>query len=852
MSFLKFLCLCVFLWNIPALHAQQKITIHGLVSDAKTNEALPFVAVSIDGSTQAVNTDEFGKYTLLLDSGLAAAKLKVFYVGYKAAYKEIQTNASLVINFKLYREEKTLDEITVRGRKNRYRNKNNPAVELIRKVIDNKEKNRPENYDYYQVEKYEKVQFALSNVSDDFKNKKVLKNFQFMFENMDSTKLKGAKVLPIYLKETVADVYERRKPKAEKEIIKATKSIKFGTLFNGDGISQYLDKLYQHVNIYDNNIFVLTQQFLSPIAPTAPVFYKFFIVDTTEVNGSKLIQLGFVPRNHTDMLFQGNMYITLEDSSYAVKKIEMTVNKDINLNFVKQMEIEQEFTRDISKKYPVTKDVIRSDFGAKSFDKSMGIYGERTTTYRNIQINIPQKDSVYKGYGFEQNEDANKKNDAYWDTIRHEKLSQTELKIYQNADSIQKVPLFKQVTTWMTLLLFGYKSFGLAEIGPVNTFYSFNPVEGFRLRFGGRTTTLFSNRMMLESYVAYGFKDRRWKGYIGATYSLTKRNIFQFPVKSLKVSFQRDTKIPGQELQFVNEDNVLLSFKRGINNKWLYNRYFNLIFLNEFKNHFSYTVAYKYWQQEPAGGLHFNCINYNDKTSNIKNLTTSELSLQLRWAPREQFYQGKQYRTPINNQFPVFTFIYTQGIKGLFGSSYNYENLRLNIYKRFYLSQLGYSDVVFDAGYLVGQVPYPLLDIHHANQTYSYQLQSYNLMNFLEFVSDHYASILIDHHFNGLLFNKMPLFKKLKWREVASCKILYGGVRNENNPAHNSDLYRFPIEPNGTPITYVFNQGPYVEASVGIANIFKFLRVDVVKRFSYLDHPNVSSFGIRARVSFEF
>jgi hypothetical protein len=327
-------------------------------------------------------------------------------------------------------------------------------------------------------------------------------------------------------------------------------------------------------------------------------------------------------------------------------------------------------------------------------------------------------------------------------------------------DSIQKVPLFKRTANFMMLMLAGYRSFGPVEVGPLNTFYSFNPVEGLRLRFGGRTTPNFSKRINFETYMAYGFKDHRWKGYIGTTYSFTNRSIYEFPVKSLKISFQRETKIPGQELQFVQEDNVLLSFKRGINDKWLYNDYFNLIFLNEFQNHFSYTIAYKYWLQEAAGGLHYNFINYSDRTTDVKNLITSEFNLQLRWAPREQFYQGKQYRTPIINQYPIFTLDYSQGIKGMFNSQYNFGNIRLNIYKRFYLSQLGYTDVVVEGGFLLGKVPFPLLDIHRANQTYSYQLQSYNLMNFLEFVSDHYASIFIDHHFNGFFFNKIPILKK--------------------------------------------------------------------------------------------
>ncbi|MEO8759449.1 MAG: DUF5686 family protein, partial [Bacteroidia bacterium] len=294
-----------------------------------------------------------------------------------------------------------------------------------------------------------------------------------------------------------------------------------------------------------------------------------------------------------------------------------------------------------------------------------------------------------------------------------------------------------------------------------------------------------------------------------------------------------------------------LSFKRGVNDKWLYNDFVNLTYLNEFKNHFSFTLGYKYWIQHAASGLHYNYTDYNDHATDVQSLTTAEFSLHLRWAPKEQFYQGKVYRTPISNQYPIFTLHFTEAVKGMFGSQYNYQNVTLNLYKRFYLSKFGYTDVVVEGGYILGQVPFPLLDIHRANQTYSYQLQSYNLMNFLEFVSDHYASIMVDHYFNGFFFNKIPLFKKLKWREVVTCKVLYGGVRRENNPEYNANLYRFP-EANGMPTTFIFDKDPYIEGSIGIANIFKFFRIDLVKRFTYLDHPNAPSLGIRGRFKFDF
>jgi hypothetical protein len=278
----------------------------------------------------------------------------------------------------------------------------------------------------------------------------------------------------------------------------------------------------------------------------------------------------------------------------------------------------------------------------------------------------------------------------------------------------------------------------------------------------------------------------------------------------------------------------------------------NIEYLNEFKNHFSFSVGYKNWTQQAAGGLHYNTVNYNDAMNDLKNLQTSELSLVLRWAPNEKFYQGKTYRIPISFKAPVFTLRYIICIKGFLGGEYNYQNISLNISKRFYLSQLGYTDIVLEGGKIFGKVPFPLLTVHRANQTYAYQLQSYNLMNFLEFVSDQYVSVQADHCFNGFFFNKIPLLKRLKWREAVTLKVLYGSVSNQNNPNKTPELYQFPLTPEGIPITYSLDSNPYIEGSVAIANIFKFFRIDLVKRFTYLDHPDISQLGIRARFKFDF
>jgi hypothetical protein len=441
--------------------------------------------------------------------------------------------------------------------------------------------------------------------------------------------------------------------------------------------------------------------------------------------------------------------------------------------------------------------------------------------------------------------------DSFWTAKRHNPLTVPESKVYSNIDSLEKMPSFRRTMALFTLLFAGYGNLGPVEIGPVNTFYSFNPVEGFRLRVGGRTTPIMSKRLYFETYGAYGFKDQQWKGFLSATYSLNNKSIYTFPMNYIRVSAQSDTKIPGQDLEFVQEDNFLLSFKRGNNERWLYNNIYQAEFVKEFKSRFSYSIGFKNWHQQPAGILTYTKSN-NGIPENIQNVITTEINAQVRWAPNEKFYQGKIYRIPIFTKYPIFSLSAAAGVKGFLGGQYDYQKLDLRIEKRNYMGRLGYADATFEAGYTFGQVPFPLLTVHRANQTFAYQLNSYNMMNFLEFVSDRYASFTWVQHFMGLVFNRIPLLKKLKFREVASFKILYGGVRAENNPSLNPSLFAYPAI-NGVTSTFALDPAkPYMEASVGVENILNILRVDFVKRLSYLDNPGISPYGIRTRFRFDF
>jgi hypothetical protein len=827
----------------------QSTVINGIVLDAKEKDPMPYVTVLFRGTNIITRTDADGKFQIATSADQTV--LQFSYVGYQTSYVNVKPKETQDIVVRLQPEATALNEVVISaGKRPRYRNKANPAVELIRQVIDHKASNRLGNYNTAEYQQYERMMFSMSNLSEKFKSKRIFRNYQFLFEEQDSTKIGGRNILPIYMEEKLSQNYFQKSPEKKKTIILADKHVNFESpLIDNKGLSQYFERMYADIDIYANNISLVSNQFLSPIADASPTFYKFFITDTIKTHTPNLIELSFIPRNNTDMLFEGRMYITM-DGNYAVQNAFLTVNKNINLNFVRALEAKINFEKGPDGKYFLSKTNLIVDFGINK-NKGGGFTGERTLALKNYKTNVTQPESIYQGDALVVAADATKHDDEFWLKNRIDTLSEANLKVYKNIDTLQTMSSFKKTMDLVTLLFAGYKDFGPFEVGPVNTFYSFNNVEGLRLRLGGRTTTALSKRYYFETYAAYGLKDEKWKYFLSGTYSLNNKSIYAFPQNYLRASFQRDTRIPGQELQFVQENNFLLSFKRGENNMLLYNDFYRFEYMKEFENHFSYNISVRKWSQKPGGSLYFN--NVVDGSPNIVgNLNSSEISVALRYAPNEKFYQGKLYRTPIIDKYPTFNLRYTAGLKGVLDGGYSYHNIAGSVDKRVYLSQLGYSDILLEGGYIFGKVPFPLLTIHRANQTYAYQLNSYNLMNFMEFVSDQYASFYIDHNFNGFFFNKVPLLKKLKLREVASFKILYGGLRQENNPDYHDELLRFPVNGAGVPTTYTLTREPYMEGSVGIGNIFKLLRVDVVKRFSYLDHPVVSPYGIRAMVKFDF
>lgn len=817
--------------------------VEGTVTDIRTGLPLEGAFAGFVNSGTAVFTGSDGKYRIETTSGYERIIFR--FTGYDTISVKLVPGVSQVVNVTMSFSSIDIGEVEIKSPRRKYSNRNNPAVDLIGKVTDNRNLNRKEKYDFLEYRKYEKISFALTSLRE-ASVKRLFKKMSFAFDTTFSAGIEGKTGLLLYLSEKISDHYFRKDPLAVKEITRAINNFNPGRFTDTRGISEKINYFYQDINIYDNEILFLNNRFISPVAGSGPLFYKFFITDTVFIDNTECIRLRFEPRNRADHLFEGYLWI-IPASSFAVKKIEMSLNRQINLDWIRDIRITQDFIETKDNDWLPSREEISVDFGLKA--EMAGLTGTRIRTFDSFVINKSPGGDIFTGPSETENLVDQHKRPGFVENIRPVALGRSESELRSTIDSINNITSYSRWMKFIMMFPNDLIDLGKVALGPEDNFFSFNPAEGNRLYFGGRTTEDFSKRITVDSYVAYGFGDRDLKYNLGLIFSLSPKTIYEFPVKSISVSYRKDLLIPGQDFRFSDNNNFFSSFKRGIDDKFVMNKTLRIEYLNEWESHFSVMTGYSYTDQSARGKLRFSYEDYLSGPEINEGITISELYGILRYAPNESFYQKALYRNRYRNRHPVFELDYALGHKSI-GNDYDYLRLQFTVQKRFYTPLLGVSDISATAGKIFGTVSYPLLFMHRANQTYGYQTGAYNMMNFLEFVSDSYLAINADHNFNGLIFNKIPLLNRLKLREVLSCKILFGKLDISNDPAVNEGLLRFPVDAAGTSLTQSLYNGPYIEASAGIANILHLFRIDLVKRFTYLDNPYISHTGIR--FMFEF
>lgn len=848
----KIVFLLVSLFTVWIANGQNTI-IKGVVTDSITGERLPYVSLIFKGTTIGTATDGDGNFSF---SALTDVKnLEVSYLGYDTKEVKVIPGKTNNLKIKLAPNGITLNEVVVKPEKEKYSKKENPAVKFVKQVIASRESNDPRNHDYFQYDQYEKMVFAMNDYHPKPKKNGKPGKFDFLIDFVDTLDV-GTTILPVSEKEKVESVYYRKEPKSEKRIVKGNKSSGVDEIFSRDGIQQFLNEVFREVDIFKNDIPLFLQRFVSPLSTIGPNYYKYYLLDTLNVNGQKCVDLGFVPFNSETFGFTGHLFVTL-DSTFFVQKAILNVPKDINLNFVSGMTIEQTFERTPDSTRIITKDDINVNF--KLSEKSKGMYARRLNIYSNHSFDEPDAE---RALVFKESapvitlKDAYQQSEDFWTSNRPEEA------IKKNPNSVEKlmakfrsVPIFYITEKVVSVLVSGYiptnkdplKS--KFEFGPMNTAISGNAIEGARFRVGGTTTTAFSRNLFFDGYMAYGTKDEKLKYDALVEYSFNDRKEYrkEFPLNSIRLEYMYDINQLGQQYMYASKDNMFLAWKRQKDTRATYLRQAELTYYHEHYNGLAYGAVIRNRREYATEYAVFDRIGPDGAISPVKSYDMTELELKFRYAKDEKFYQTRNLRYPITFDALIFNFSHVMAKKDLLGSSYDYHRTDIGIQKRFWFSAFGYVDLITKAGKVWNKVPYPLLILPNANLSYTIQPESYTNMNAMEFISDEYASWDLTYYMNGNLLNRLPLVKKLKWREVFCFRGLWGHLTDKNNPMNGGEgLYLFP---NGS---YTLGKAPYMEASIGIENIFKFLRLDYVWRLNYRDHPGIQTKGVRFMMRMSF
>ena len=833
------------------LSAQKPVVptrIKGLVVDSLTREPLSYTAVFLKGSDLGVQTDENGSFDLTTKVNFI--NVRVSTMGYTPKEIFVNKGSDNDLLVELVPTGVALQEVVVKPGKESYSKKNNPAVAFVEKLIARRQMYDPKNHDYYSYDKYEKTTFALNDFSEKQKDKWLFKKFKFVFDYLDTSEVSGKPILNVSVTEKFSNNYYRKSPHSEKEYITGVKHAGVDEIFDEESVKTFVEDVFREVDVFENNIAILQNRFVSPLSRIGTNFYKYYLTDTLDVDGVRCIELSFSPFNNRTFGFLGRLYVPENDTTMFIKKVKLNVPKAINLNYVDNILIEQDFEKAPDGSRLKMKDDMTVEFSI--LPGTQGLYARKNTNYRNYSFEAPAADSVFHAEGkVIELTDARFMPDEYWQEHRMVPIKKNENSIEKLLAQLRSVPVFYWTEKVISVLVSGYIPTGSQEVskfdfGPMNTTISGNTIEGVRLRAGGMTTANLHKRLFAKGYVAYGTRDNVFKydGELEYSFVDKKYHAKEFPIKSLRLHHKYDIDQLGQQYMFTNMDNIFVAWKRQKNDKVVYRRLTELEYKNEFLSGFSFALNFKHQIEEATPWLPF-IDGYGNW---YKNYTQASINLTLRYAPGEKFYDARFSRIPINLDAPVFLLTQTYSPKGFLGSRNTVNKTEFSVQKRFWFSAFGYTDIILKAGKVWSEVSFPDLLLPNANLAYTIQPESYALMNAMEFVNDQYLSWDITYWANGALFNRIPLIKYLKLREVVSFKGLYGSLSNRNNPKYNNDLFRFPLNA----ICQPMDKMPYMELSAGIDNIFTVLRIDYVWRLTYRDNPGIDKSGLRIAMHFSF
>jgi len=806
-------------------YAQETI-VTGKVTDANSGDPIPFVNVIFKGTTTGATNNFDGIFsikTLVLIDSVSAS-----FIGYKVKTKAIKRGVKQTINFQLVEDVVNLQEVIVKAGEN-------PAWEILRQTVRNKEKNDKRNLSAYEYDTYTKIEIDVDKISDELRERKLMKKVAQVLDSVERIAGEDGKpILPIFITESVSKLYFRDKPELKKEFIEKSKITGLG-VEDGTSTIQLIGSSFQEYNFYQNWLTILTKDFVSPIADGWRIYYDYDLTDSAYVGNDFCYRLDFYPKSAQALAFNGTMWITKKE--FALRQIDATVGNTANLNFVEKIRIQQELQPTELGPWLPIKNRVLIDVGELT-PKSAGMLAKFYTSNKNFVVNKPYEPSFYER-PIQVAEDALVQRDENsWDTLRHEPLSETEKNVYRMIDTLKNIPIIKTYTDIVKFVLDGYIKVGKKiEVGPYPSFILWNNIEGIRLQAGFRTNLTFSKKYVVEGQFGYGFTDQQFK-YMASLQKIISKDRWT----TLTFRVKKDLSRLGVDDENLGDNPIFLAAaKWGFFRRGYYTNESRLTFQREFFKGFSQKVSVQYWTFDPTYNFGYYEDPDNTASEIHENFQTAEVSLESRYARDELFIQDDNERISLGtDKSPVITFRYTHGIKGILGSDFDYDKIRLGIFKRIKTGPLGLAYITLTGEYVFNTLPYPLLSLHLGNQSLIYSSVTYNLMNYGEFVSDHFASLQYRQYMEGFLLNRIPLLQKLKWRLLATGNVIMGGMRQSNRNL----ISEFTPSGEETLQAGYFTNKPYVEVGYGVENIFRFLRVDFVHRLTYLDNPHARKFGV--------
>ncbi len=810
--------------------AAQEMVVQGKVTDAGSGDPIPFATLLFKGTTAGVTTDFDGNYTLR--TTLKADSIIVTSIGYKPRTKAVKSGMQ-VINFQLVEEVTSLKEVIISAGEN-------PAFEILRRVVRNKQHNDKRNLSAYEYDVYTKTEVDINQISEKLRKKKTMRKISQVLDSIDRVVGEDGKpILPLSITESTSKFYYRSAPVLKTELILNTKISGVG-FTDGSTVNQLIGSSFQEYNFYQNWLDILGKNFVSPIADGWRLYYEYDLIDSLYVGNDFCYRLDFFPRSQAELAFSGTLWITKED--YALKQIDASVGKRANINFIDKIQIQQELAPTGSGSWIPRKNRVLVNVSELT-KNSAGLLAKFYSSNRNVVVNQPHE-PVFYDKRIQVKEDATLiQNEKYWDSLRHEPLSHTEKNVYKMIDTLKNIPIVKTYTDVFKVVVEGYYNLGKIEVGPYLRGIASNTVEGLRVQAGFRTNVNFSKKMVYSGFLAYGFQDEKLK-FSFSTKQILSRNHWT----TLNFRVRKDIVRLGVDDEALRTSPLFIGAAQWgrFHRAYYYDEGF-ASFNREFMRGISGRLAFRYWTFDPTYA--FGYQNLSDANAPILDqFKTSEVFAEARYAHNETFIQNGNERISLGSgNWPAVTFRYTHGIKGVFGSDFNYDKVMLDFQQRLNMGPLGAAYITLDGEYIYNDLPYPLLSVHLGNQAPVYSAYTFNLMNYGEFVSDKSVSMHYRQYFEGLIVNRIPLMNRLKWRLVGTANVIYGGLRKSNQAMITDST------PTGDPTlkTGFFTPGkPYVELGYGVENIFKFFRVDFVHRLSYLDNPDSRKFGVLVTMLF--